>query len=121
MGASRATALRCPTVITGATNARVDMKALELLGAAIDAAHFGVKFEHPFLDTQNGHAFKVAEALGIWDQALTMTRDCLQGGQGVYAWGVGCGECEGCLRRAEGHEKIVAMLKEELAHGQAKN
>jgi 7-cyano-7-deazaguanine synthase len=113
LGASRATALKATKVITGAHNSRVDRLALELLGKTIEAANFGVSFEHPFSDTVPGHSFKVAYALGIWDEAVSKTYDCLRGGNEAHKWGFGCGECEGCLIRAEGHEAALGILKKE--------
>ena len=118
VAAARAHALKCAVVITGTTAPRVGRKAIELQEAAIDAAGFKVTFEHPFIETKLGHAFKEAEALGIWDQALTMNYDCLHGSQAQNSWGIGCGQCEGCLRRMKAHETIVEFFKEELQGGQ---
>ena len=118
LGASRARALNATKVITGAHNSRVDRLALELLGKTIEAANFGVEFEHPFSDTQTGHSFKVAYAIGIWDEAVSKTYDCLRGGTDTHGWGYGCGECEGCLIRAEGWETALGLIKKE--HGDEK-
>ena len=115
LGASRARALGASLVITGITNSRVDRLALDFMEKAIDAAHFGVRFEHPFSTTDKGHSFKVAEAVGVWDQALMQTIDCLRGKTGkLNDWGYGCGECEGCLIRAEGHAAAIELMKERL-------
>lgn len=113
LGASRARALGANVVVTGATNARVDRLALDLLGKTIDAAHFGVRFEHPFSDTPIGHSFKVAEAFGVFDQALLKTMDCLHGkADPLHAWGYGCGGCEGCLTREKAHEEGLKMISQ---------
>jgi len=113
LGASRARALDAPIVATGATTPRVDRLALDLLEKAIEADNFGVHFEHPFLDSPPGHAFKVADAFGIWDQAITLTLDCLRGKvEKLNDWGYGCGECEGCLIRERGHKAALKIIME---------
>jgi len=112
LGASRAKALGAKVVVTGATMARVDRKALELLEAAIGASGSGVIFEHPFLGTPPGHSFKVAHDLGIWDHAVMDTVDCLStDGMNQNSWGWGCGECEGCKIRKHGFEQALAIIK----------
>jgi 7-cyano-7-deazaguanine synthase len=114
LGASRAQALNAGMVVSGSTMARVSDggAAIDFLQKAIDAEHFDVKIEVPFIGTELGHAFKVAHALDIFDEAVAMTYDCLHGSHDQHDWGRGCGECEGCLRRAEGHRVITGHLLE---------
>lgn len=113
LGASRAHTLDAKAVITGSTLKKINQKALDFLQLAIKAEGIDVTFEFPFLDTPPGHAFKVAHELGVFDEALLKTIDCLTGEDKLNDWGRGCGECQGCKDRIADHAASLKLIREE--------
>ena len=115
LGASRAQTLGADCVVTGFTGMRVVSPAWDLFAKCIEASGFTITMEHPFIDTEPGHVFKVAHAIGAWDEAVAMTYDCLTGSHDIHEWGAGCGECRGCKRRITSHNIAKEMLLEQLS------
>ena len=113
LGASRAHALGAKFVVTGSTLKKINQKALDFLQLAIRADGIDVTFEFPFLDTPPGHAFKVAKELGVMDEAVLKTIDCLTGEVKMHKWGQGCGKCQGCITRAEAHGLALKLIRKE--------
>jgi 7-cyano-7-deazaguanine synthase in queuosine biosynthesis len=117
IGAIRAHSLGADCVVTGAIEQKADdeITALKYLEMSIGQDGMGVVFWAPFQSAELGHAFRVAHKLGVWDEAVLNTMDCVQPFSGLdpHEWGVGCGECQGCKARIEAHKAALATIRSE--------
>lgn len=97
----------CETDYSGYPDCRADF-----IRAFNDALRLGyqknITIATPLMHLDKAQTFALAEATGVLEDVLFVSRTCYVGSNKRNEWGHGCGECPACTLREAGWRRFVA-------------